>query len=803
MKFKPTVLLTTFLVTMGLLLGASTAQAADVITDDDGNVTRIENLGVFDDASNITIFYNVDFVYDTAINVYPSGEYDFFPSENAVVALVAVNVALNAADPIPPGAGPQGSDQFFIGAIDSFGRVVAPGGQRFPDVWGGCEEGSESDCIVDTAILDPDEPFTYAKFTETQDVPPGKATLISPIGATFETNPTYTWNAVADATWYNLIVKDDTEEVIIDDWHTAAGAGCGDGTGECSVTPVDVLADGSYQWLIQTYNLNGEGPESDALDFTVDTTGAPPGPATLISPNGTITENIPKYTWDAVANATWYRLFVWDSTETTVIDQWYTADEAGCVDGTGECSVTPDTELADDSHEWWIRTWNNPGKNGPWSDALDFTVDTTGAPPGPATLISPNGTITENTPTYTWDAVADSTWYRLFVWDSTETTVIDQWYTADEAGCVDGTGECSVTPDTELADDSHEWWIRTWNKPGGNGEWSDGLSFTVDTSTGATVVETDEIGNVTRILNLQVIDETTEEVTIYNVRFVYGQANVVYGSDLNFPFTPPEDDETIFGALEAVTDVLNAEDPIPPGASSQGTDQFFIGYEEDGPVTAVGGENIAGAWDQCETNPCIGGVALLNAYSDLVTWADFDRVVAPGVVQVFRTSRTYRGNLDAFDPNGSGDGLAGADAICQELAEAAGLTGTWTAWLSDDNADAIDRIPDGQYQLVDGTVIADDKADLTDGFLKAPISLNEFGSPEEGYAWTGTQPDGTAMETNCSNWTNNSGSGGCTAGESSCGVTGINSTNPDWTRVSENGFNCNELLQLHCFGGGQ
>jgi hypothetical protein len=429
----------------------------------------------------------------------------------------------------------------------------------------------------------------------------------------------------------------------------------------------------------------------------------------------------------------------------------------------------------------------------------------TSAPPGPATLISPSGTITVNTPTYTWDAVANSEQYQLYVWDSTETMVIDQWYTADEAGCDDGTGECSVTPPTELADDSHEWFIRTWNKPGGYGPWSPsatvGVSFTVDTSS-APSVELDENGNVTRIENLPVVDETTGDTITYNVRFVYDTANNVYGSDLNFPFTPPEDDETIFLALEAVTDVLNAEDPIPPGASSQGTDQFFIGYEEDGPVVAVGGENIAGVWDQCETD-CIAGVALLNAYSDLVTWADFDRVVDPNVVQVFRTSSTYRGDFAAFDPNGSGDGLAGADAMCQERADDAGLTGTWRAWLSDDNADAIDRIPDGEYQLVDGTVIADDKADLTDGFLKAPISLNEFGSPEEGYAWTGTQPDGTATETNCSNWTNNSGSGGCNAGDSSCGVAGIHSKNPDWTQFSENGFNCSELLQLHCFGSGQ
>ena len=197
-------------------------------------------------------------------------------------------------------------------------------------------------------------------------------------------------------------------------------------------------------------------------------------------------------------------------------------------------------------------------------------------------------------------------------------------------------------------------------------------------------------------------------------------ANNVYGDPLTFDFPASVRDETFFGALEAVTDVLNAEDSIPPGASSEGTGQFFIGYNEIlRTIVAVGGENIAGGWDQCETE-CTDGVALLDAGSEL-TWADFQKVVAPGVVQVFRTSGTY---LPGFDFGN----LAGGDALCQERAEAVGLNGTWTAWLSDDNTDAIDRIPDGEYQLLSGAgVIADNKDDLTDGSLKAPIFEDEFG----------------------------------------------------------------------------
>ena len=130
MKLKSTVLLATFVVTMGLLLGASTAQAATVILDEDDNVIRIEGLVVLDSSLEITA-YNVDFVHDTAVNVYATGEFDFPSDADALAADLAVRDTLNAEDPVPPGAGPQGSDQFFIGTTVRSGRVIAVGNSRY------------------------------------------------------------------------------------------------------------------------------------------------------------------------------------------------------------------------------------------------------------------------------------------------------------------------------------------------------------------------------------------------------------------------------------------------------------------------------------------------------------------------------------------------------------------------------------------------------------------------------------------------------------------------------------------------
>ena len=311
------------------------------------------------------------------------------------------------------------------------------------------------------------------------EIPPGKATLISPTGTITEDNPTYTWNAVANSSWYYLWVNDSTGSSMVKQWYTADDANCGDGTGECSVTPATGLADGACKWWIQTWNEFGYGPWSDAMAFTVDTgTDVPPGKATLISPSGKITEDNPTYTWNAVANSSWYYLWVNDSTGNQ-IKKWYTADDANCGNGTGRCSVTDNTALADGACKWWIQTWNEFGY-GPWSDAMAFTVDTgTDVPPGKATLISPSGKITEDNPTYTWNAVANSSWYYLWVNDSTGNQ-IKKWYTADDANCGNGTGRCSVTDNTALADGACKWWIQTWNEFG-YGPWSDAMAFTVIT----------------------------------------------------------------------------------------------------------------------------------------------------------------------------------------------------------------------------------------------------------------------------------------------------------------------------------
>jgi hypothetical protein len=113
-------------------------------------------------------------------------------------------------------------------------------------------------------------------------------------------------------------------------------------------------------------------------------------------------------------------------------------------------------------------------------------------------------------------------------------------------------------------------------------------------------------------------------------------------------------------------------------------------------------------------------------------------------------------------------GLAGADAHCQQLAQAGGKT--WHAYLSTQGQGAVnakDRIGKGPWQNAKGAVVAKDVDDLHgNNNLTAATALDEKGNPIPGRAGpppnkhdalTGTQMNGTAFaageDRTCRNWT--------------------------------------------------
>lgn len=141
--------------------------------------------------------------------------------------------------------------------------------------------------------------------------------------------------------------------------------------------------------------------------------------------------------------------------------------------------------------------------------------------------------------------------------------------------------------------------------------------------------------------------------------------------------------------------------------------------------------------------------------------------------------------------NGNFGGLAGGDAICNSLAQAAGRQGQFAAWLSNAGINGADRVPgNGPFILVDGTQIAADRAALLGGTLEAPISLTETGAaPISQGVWTGTNADGTKSGFTCNGW-NAAGMSGGTLGLA-------NSTTSTWSNSGVLG--CDQNNRIFCF----
>ncbi len=153
--------------------------------------------------------------------------------------------------------------------------------------------------------------------------------------------------------------------------------------------------------------------------------------------------------------------------------------------------------------------------------------------------------------------------------------------------------------------------------------------------------------------------------------------------------------------------------------------------------------------------------------------------------------------LSAAASMGDLGGLSGADATCQSEADAAGLTGTYQAWLADGVASPATRESRSGAPYIDplGTVIADDWADLTDGTLDFGISVTAASSTVSTPVpvWSGVAAvggGGTGTPSHCQGWTSSS------SGVS--GRQGLSGTlTSDWTDTSS-GIACNFERRFYC-----
>jgi hypothetical protein len=142
-------------------------------------------------------------------------------------------------------------------------------------------------------------------------------------------------------------------------------------------------------------------------------------------------------------------------------------------------------------------------------------------------------------------------------------------------------------------------------------------------------------------------------------------------------------------------------------------------------------------------------------------------------------------------------GLEAGDCICQTLADDAGLSGEFVAWLSDSGVDARDRLTNvsNQWVLPSGDVVAEDRSDLVDISIDHAINVDETGVADVlANVWTHTSSIGTKLPTippisACADWTSASVGIGAQAGATF-------RADAQWTSMSQ--WTCNARHRIYC-----
>ncbi|MFO0864659.1 MAG: hypothetical protein U0744_08420 [Gemmataceae bacterium] len=282
-----------------------------------------------------------------------------------------------------------------------------------------------------------------------------QVTPIAPSGSTSSGSPTFSWTGIQGAAYYDIWVDNVTtgESQVVRN-QTATGT---------SWTSTYVFDAGdSYRWWIRALDSTKTniGAWSNPLDFSIATLAKP----NLTAPLGNgIASTKPTFTWDVVAGATKYDIWVNDMTtgkSQVLRNQNVTTN-----------SWTPSTALTPGhSYRWWVQAYDASSTNpSEWSDAGDFAIDPIGTP----TPNAPSGSSYNAKPTFTWTAVAGAMYYDLWVDNLTtgksmivrsQNVTTNSWAStfAFEGG------------------NTYRWWVRASDASGAQyGPWSTSQDFTI------------------------------------------------------------------------------------------------------------------------------------------------------------------------------------------------------------------------------------------------------------------------------------------------------------------------------------
>ncbi|MEZ6123936.1 MAG: hypothetical protein R3C49_12255 [Planctomycetaceae bacterium] len=214
-----------------------------------------------------------------------------------------------------------------------------------------------------------------------------------------------------------------------------------------SYTPTSNLTAGTYRvWVRVSESSGALGPWS--VPVTIDIR------PTLLAPQSEVSTARPTFTWEAVPGAAAYQIWI-NTSSGRIIEN----DIVGT-------SWNPAADLPAGTIRWWIRatapaatSWSAPG-----------TAVITGS--DRSSVLTPMGSLTDTTPTFSWSSVSGSTRYILHVQNLTTGSVVIR---------EDNLTDTSYTPTTALTSGSYRVWVKAIG-PSGNftdGFWSAPVDFSI------------------------------------------------------------------------------------------------------------------------------------------------------------------------------------------------------------------------------------------------------------------------------------------------------------------------------------
>ncbi len=216
---------------------------------------------------------------------------------------------------------------------------------------------------------------------------------------------------------------------------------------------------------------------------------------------------------------------------------------------------------------------------------------------------------------------------------------------------------------------------------------------------------------------------------------------------------------------------------------------------------------LAGAADDILDEPGVVGrfsyrACVFDIRGDLASSMDAGSVKVGSFYEMFVTSAKFSGQRG---------GSAGADADCAVAAATAGLSGTWTAFISAAGSNASSRYGASQqaypiFDLAGGMILGNATAIFTQDLL-LPIFRDEFGrditaadANAERRVWTGTETTGVLSGNSCSSWSATTGNGTIGVAKPDASFTGPTIPRGLWLNRGATGVSCGLTLRLYCYG---